>query len=90
MINFLRPVASIAALTRGSSQAFTVERSMISKSWGSASTSSGIVGPHILRAAVVVTTSGSLNTCAALAKATTLCFNSAKATSRTPLYRPTW
>ncbi len=53
MINFLRLVAWMAALTRGSSQAFTVERSMISKPGGSTSASSGIVGPHILRAAVV-------------------------------------
>ena len=43
MINFSRPVACIAALTRGSSQAFAVERSMISKSGDSASASSGIV-----------------------------------------------
>jgi len=34
MISFLRPVARIAALTLGSSQAFTVERSMISRSGG--------------------------------------------------------
>ena len=45
IIFFLRPVAWIAALTRGSSHAFTVERSMISKSGGSTSASSGIVAP---------------------------------------------
>jgi hypothetical protein len=90
MINFLRPVAWIAAFTRGSSQAFTVERSIISRSGGSTAASSGMVGPHILRAAVVVTTSGSFKTRAALAKATTLCFSSPTAISRTPLYRRTW
>src|SRR6516165_1970685 len=59
-INFLRPVASIACATRASSKAFTVERLII---WtpGRASTSSGIVGPHILSRAVVVTTIGSFS-----------------------------
>jgi hypothetical protein len=38
------------------------------------SASSAIVGPHVLWAAVVDTTSGSLNTSAAFAEATTLCF----------------
>ncbi|HET9374006.1 MAG TPA: hypothetical protein VFO40_03485 [Chthoniobacterales bacterium] len=56
----------------------------------STSASSAIVGPHILRAAVVVTTSGSLNTSADFAKATALWFSSARAMSRTPLYWPTW
>src|SRR5438034_7255218 len=44
MISFLRPVASIAAATLGSSQALTVDRSMILMP-GRASTSSGKV-PH--------------------------------------------
>jgi hypothetical protein len=42
---------------------------------GSASTSSGIVGPHMLSRAVVVTTIGNRKALAALASATTLCFN---------------
>src|SRR5712692_4331386 len=46
-ITFLRPVASIAAATLGSSQALTVDRSMILMP-GRASTSSGKVGPHTL------------------------------------------
>src|SRR5229473_5154985 len=46
-ISFLRPVASIARATRASSNALTDERSMISMP-GSASTSSGNVGPHML------------------------------------------
>src|SRR5713226_5514872 len=52
-ISFLRPVASIARATRASSNALTDERSMISMP-GSASTSSGNVGPHMLSRAVVV------------------------------------
>jgi hypothetical protein len=51
------------------------ERSMISIP-GSASTSSGNVGPHVLSRAVVVTTIGSFSAFAALASATTLCFSS--------------
>ena len=43
---------------------------------GSASTSSGNVGPHMLSRAVVVTTIGRFSAFAALAKATTLCFSS--------------
>src|SRR5436190_8547504 len=46
-ISFLRPVASMARATRASSNALTDERSMISMP-GSASTSSGNVGPHML------------------------------------------
>jgi hypothetical protein len=38
---------------------------------------SGIVGPHMLSRAVVVTTTGSLRALAALAKATTLCLSRA-------------
>jgi hypothetical protein len=51
-ISFLRPVASIALAALGSSNALTDERSMI---WtlGSASTSSGKVGPHVLSRAVM-------------------------------------
>ena len=41
---------------------------------GSASTSSGKVGPHMLSRAVVVTTIGSFSTLAAFARPTTLCF----------------
>jgi hypothetical protein len=52
-----------------------VERSMISIP-GRASTSSGNVGPHMLSRAVVVATIDSLGALAALARATTLCFNS--------------
>jgi hypothetical protein len=43
---------------------------------GSASTSSGKVGPHMLSRAVVVTTIGNFSTLAALANATTLCLSS--------------
>src|SRR5437870_8104355 len=43
---------------------------------GSASTSSGNVGPHMLSRAVVVTMMGSFSALAALARATTLCFSS--------------
>src|SRR5579862_6786518 len=50
-------------------------RSMIGTP-GSASTSSGNVGPHMLSRAVVVRTIGKLRALAALARATTLCFNS--------------
>src|ERR1700733_551050 len=64
-ISLLRPVASIARATRGSSKALTEERSMISIP-GSASTSSGNVGPHMLSRAVVVTTIGSFSAFAAL------------------------
>jgi hypothetical protein len=74
-ISFLRPVASMARDTRVSSNALTEERSMISIP-GSASTSSGNIGPHMLSRAVVVTTIGSFNAFAALARATTLCFSS--------------
>jgi hypothetical protein len=48
---------------------------MIEKS-GSASTSSGKVGPHMLSRAVVVTMIGRLRALASLASATTLCFSS--------------
>src|SRR5258708_3579489 len=74
-ISFLRPVASMARAMRASSKALTDERSMISMP-GSASTSSGNVGPHMLSRAVVVATIGSFNALAAFARATTLCFNS--------------
>src|SRR6476659_9000597 len=53
-ISFLRPVAVMAWATLASSKAFTDERSMIGTP-GSASTSSGKVGPHMLSRAVVVT-----------------------------------
>jgi len=43
---------------------------------GSASTSSGNIGRHMLSRAVVVTTMGSFNALAALARETTLCFSS--------------
>src|SRR6478609_4408358 len=46
-ISFLRPVAAMAWATLGSSNALTDERSMIGTP-GSASTSSGKVGPHML------------------------------------------
>jgi len=74
-ISFLRPVAATARATRSSSKALTDERSMISTP-GSASTSSGNVGPHMLSRAVVVTMIGSFRALADVAKATTLCFNS--------------
>src|SRR5256885_15299143 len=74
MISFLRPVASIAAATLGSSQALTVDRSMILMP-GRASTSSGNVGPHMLSRAVVVTMIGRFSAFAAFARATTLCFS---------------
>jgi hypothetical protein len=74
-ISFVRPVALIAWATSGSSKALTEERSMIG-TLGSASTSSGNVGPHMLSRAVVVTTIGNCRALAALASATTLCFNS--------------
>jgi hypothetical protein len=60
---------------RALSNALTDERSMISIP-GSAPTSSGNVGPHMLSRAVVVTTIGRFSAFAALARATTLCFNS--------------
>src|SRR5260370_26103606 len=66
-ISFLRPVASMARATRWSSKALTDERSMISTP-GSASTSSGNVGPHMLLRAVVVTMIGSFSALAALAR----------------------
>jgi hypothetical protein len=50
-ISGLRPVASMARATAGSSKAFTDERSMMCAS-GNVSTSSGKVGPHILSRAV--------------------------------------
>src|ERR1041384_6586796 len=46
-ISFLRPVPVMASATLGSSNAFTDKRSMIGTP-GSASTSSGRVGPHML------------------------------------------
>src|SRR5882724_6354720 len=66
-ISFLRPVDSMARATRASSNALTDERSMISMP-GSASTSSGNVGPHMLSRAVVVTMIGSFSAFAALAR----------------------
>jgi hypothetical protein len=74
-ISLLRPVAAIAWATLGSSNALTDERSMIGTP-GSASTSSGKVGPHMLSRAVVVTTIGNFKALAAFASATTLCFSS--------------
>src|SRR3989442_5978359 len=68
-ISFLRPVASIARATRASSNALTEERSMIGTP-GSASTSSGNVGPHMLSRAVVVTMMGNFRALAAWASAT--------------------
>ncbi|HEV2551905.1 MAG TPA: hypothetical protein VGU20_31650 [Stellaceae bacterium] len=53
----------------------TDDRSMIDTP-GSASTSSGKVGPHMLSRAVVVATIGNLRALAALANATTLCLSS--------------
>jgi hypothetical protein len=70
-INFLRAVAVMAWATLASSNAFTDERLMIGTP-GSASTSSGKVGPHMLSRAVVVTTIGNFSALAALAKPTTL------------------
>src|SRR5258706_1657043 len=67
-ISFLRLVAAMASATRASSKALTDERSMISRP-GSASTSSGNAGPHMLSRAVVVTMIGSFSALAALAKA---------------------
>ncbi|WP_244320599.1 hypothetical protein [Streptomyces melanosporofaciens] len=46
-------MASMAVRDRSSCQALTVLRSMISCPVGSAWTSSGVVGPHMLSAAVV-------------------------------------
>ena len=74
-ISFLRSVRSMAFATVGSSNALTVERSMIFTP-GSASTSSGNVGPHMLSRAVVVTMMGRFSALAALASETTLCFSS--------------
>jgi hypothetical protein len=71
----LRLVAIIACATFGSSNALTDERSMMGTP-GSASTSSGKVGPHMLSRAVVVTTIGNFRALADLASATTLCFSS--------------
>ena len=68
-ISFLRPVVAMAWATLGSSNALTDERSMIEKP-GSASTSSGKVGPHMLSRAVVVTMIGNFRALAALASAT--------------------
>src|SRR5580698_3600671 len=59
-MSFLRPVASMARVTRASSNALTDERSMISMP-GRASTSSGNVGPHMLSRAVVAATIGEHN-----------------------------
>src|SRR6202030_1813848 len=88
-MSFFRLVASIAAATFGSSQAFTVLRSMILAS-GRADTSSGKVGPHMLSRAVVVTTVGTFSVRIALASDTTLLLSSATVMSRTPVRRPTW
>src|ERR1700722_6243850 len=88
-MSFFRPVASIAAATFGSSQAFTLLRSMIFVS-GRADASSGKVGPHMLSRAVVVTTVGTFSVRIALASDTTLLLSSASGMSRTPDRRPTW
>jgi len=72
-ISFFWLVNSITRATRVSSNALTDERSMISMP-GSASTSSGNVGPHILSRAAVITMIGNFSPFAALARATTLCF----------------
>ena len=55
---------------------------------GSASTTSGNVGPHMLSRAVVVTTIGSLNAFAALVRATTLCFKFARRIVTDAVIRP--
>ena len=68
-ISFFWLVNSITRATRVSSNALTDERSMISMP-GSASTSSGNVGPHILSRAVVITMIGNFSPFAALARAT--------------------
>src|SRR6266851_1159017 len=70
-ISFWRSVRSMAFETVGSSNAFTVERSMIFTP-GSASTSSGNVGPHMLSRAVVVTMMGRFNALAAFRQRRTL------------------
>src|ERR1700730_12847356 len=88
-MSFFRPVASMAAATFGSSQAFTLLRSMILVS-GRADTSSGKVGPHRLSRAVVVTMVGTFSVRIALASDTTLLLSSATVMSRTPVRRPTW
>jgi hypothetical protein len=80
-ISLVRPVSVIARATSGSSKALTEERSMIGVP-GSASTSSGNVGPHMLSRAVVVTMIGNCKTLAALASATTLCFSSPNSRGR--------
>ena len=67
-VSFLRPVALMVWATLGSSNALTDERSMIGTP-GSASTSSGKVGPHMLSRAVVVTMIGNFSALAALASA---------------------
>src|SRR5215831_8378145 len=64
-ISFRRPVVAMAWAT----YALTDERSMIGTP-GSASTSSGKVGPHMLSRAVVVTMIGNFRALAALASAT--------------------
>ena len=55
---------------------------------GRASVSSGITGPHI-SGEVAVTITGTPNTLAAFASATTLCFSSATGMSLTPVNSPT-
>src|SRR5713101_5860392 len=70
-ISFLRPVTVMAWATLGSSNALTDDRSMIGTP-GSASTSSGKVGPHMLSRAVVVTMIGNFRALAALANDTNL------------------
>ncbi len=82
-ISFLRPVALTAATTRGSSHALTVVRSMIFTP-GSAATSSGIIGPHMV-SVVVVTMTGTFSASAALARPTTLCLRDSVSMSRTPV-----
>src|ERR1700687_3136178 len=56
----------------------------------STATSSGNVGPHKTSLAVVDTMVGIPRTFAVLARATTLCFNSATVISCTPTNRPSW
>lgn len=80
-----RPVDVMLSRTRSSCQALTVLRSMTLTVSGRTSASSSMSGPHRLSAEVVVTTVGTWRTCAAFAKATTLCLSSSRSVSRTPL-----
>src|SRR6266404_6312549 len=85
IMSFLRPVASTALANRGSSNALTVVRLMIEIP-GKASTSSGMIGPHI-SGEVAVAIIGTPKTFTAFTSATTLCFNSATGMSLTPVLR---